>query len=420
MRRKHAEGMRSTTDSSSRRLRSESASALIASGRPRILHFIDSCGIYGAEKVILHLAQEAQKDATFVPVVGCIVQKAGDSVALAEEARRLGIEAVTVVINNTWFPLHLLRVALQLKNSGIDLIQSHGYKPAVFGYFIAKLIGVPVLATCHLWFTGSNPPLRYRVMTWLERKLYRYYPRIVCVSPHIKQILARSGIAPSKVVVIDNGVEVGDVQPRADELVRSRARRALSLRDDVFVALNVGRLSEQKGQRCIIALAELMRARAEPAVFLIAGDGEERAALEDTIAERSLGDCVRLLGFRDDIGDLLIAADAFFMPSLDEGMPVSLLEAMAAGLPVVATPVGAIPKVVANGEYGLLVETGDIEGMHQALMTVWREPAATARLAEKALDKVRRDYSSAAMYRNYRAIYNSLLTKGRHPSDKND
>lgn len=376
----------------------------------RVLHFIDSGGIYGAEKVILNLAQEMQKDSMYCPVVGCIVQHTGGRVALADKARSLGIESIEIVINNKRFPLDLLSAARRLKKLGIDLIHSHGYKPSVFGYFISKLMAVPILATCHLWFAGANPPLKYRVMTRLEIFLYRFFRKIVCVSPHIKKILLAKGVCDHQLVVIDNGIEVRDAASRMDGVSRRTARQALSLDDDDFVVLNVGRLSEQKGQRKIIELAELMRARNEPAVFLIAGEGEEREALEKAIADRQLQAFVRLLGFRDDIDDLLKAADVFFMPSLDEGLPISLLEAMANSVPVVVTPVGAIPQLVRHEQEGLLVDIDDIEAMYVALSKIRLEPHAMASLSENALRKIEQNYSSETMYRNYRCVYGELFS----------
>lgn len=376
----------------------------------RVMHFIDSGGIYGAEKVVLNLAQQMQRDPEFCPVVGCIVQKAGESVALADKARSLGIESTEVVINNKWFPFHLLAAARSLKRLRIDLIHSHGYKPSVFGYFISKLMGASILATCHLWFAGANPPLKYRVMTRLEVFLYRFFRRIVCVSPRIRELLLGRGIADHQLVVIDNGIEVGDASSRRDDASRIRARQALSLDNEDFVVLNVGRLSEQKGQSKIIELAGLMKARGEPAVFLIAGEGEEREALEVAIAERQLEGVVRLLGFREDISDLLDAADVFFMPSLDEGLPISLLEAMAGRIPVVVTPVGAIPQLVRHEQEGLLVEVNDVEGMYSALSRVRRAPQSMMHLAENALTRVKRHHSSETMYRSYRRIYEELVS----------
>lgn len=378
-----------------------------ASASPKVLHFIDSGGFYGAEKVIVCLAQETLKDGSYNPIIGCIVQNIDESVALANMARSLGIEAVAIVINNKRLPIDIIRAAKSIQRLRIDLIHSHGYKPSVFGYLISKLIRVPILATCHLWFSGSRPPLKYRVMTWLEVFLYRYFRRVVCVSPQIKNLLRGRGIKEHQLEVIDNGIDV-DTYTKSVEGAATRVRQTLSLSSEEFVVLNVGRLTEQKGQKKIIALAEAMREKGIEVVFLIAGEGEQRGLLESLITERKLENRVKLLGFREDIGSLLCAADVFFLPSLDEGLPMSLLEAMASGVPVVATPVGAIPQLVENGISGLLVNPGDLNGMYAALIDIRQNRHEAHRLATNALRTVRRTYSSESMYQNYKRIYEEL------------
>lgn len=378
--------------------------------RTRILHFIDSGGLYGAENVILTIARETLKNNKYEPVVGCIVQHKDEQILLADKARKLGIEAERFVINNKRFPLHILEVARLIKRMHIGLIHSHGYKPSVVGFFISKYIQVPMLATCHLWFAGKNPPWKYRLMTKLEVFLYRYFPKIVCVSKPIKTILTEKGVRDEQVIIIDNGISINDYRAKRDEQSMGVAREKLSILNKSFVILNVGRLSEQKAQRNIIFIAEKLKEKGiEDVIFLIAGEGEKRNYLEKLIKERNLDNEIKLLGFRDDIRDILEATDMFFLPSMDEGLPMSLLEAMASKIPVVVTPVGAIPNLIKHGIDGLITKVDEIDDMCSAILRIKNNRDQAIEFSKNAYEKLRLYYSSENMYRQYENIYDKIL-----------
>lgn len=133
-----------------------------------ILHFIESGGLYGAESVILNLSREMQSEGGYVPVVGCIVSSLEEQSDLYDKAIEYGLAAEKVVIRNSYLPVDIPRAAKQFKRNGFALIHSHGYKPSVFGFLIRLLTGIPVMATCHLWFLHGNAPLKMRVMVKAE------------------------------------------------------------------------------------------------------------------------------------------------------------------------------------------------------------------------------------------------------------
>ncbi len=378
--------------------------------RTRVLHFIDTGGLYGAENVILTIARETLKNNKYEPVVGCIAQHKDVQILLADTARKFGIEAEVLVINNKRFPLHIVKVARLIKRMRIGLIHSHGYKPSVVGFFISKYIQVPLLATCHLWFSGKNPSLKYSLMTKLEAFLYRYFPKIVCVSKPIKTILTESGVRDEQVIIIDNGISINDYRAKRDEQSMSIAKEKLSIPNNNFVILNVGRLSEQKAQQNIIFIAEKLKINGiDDLVFLIAGEGEKRNYLEKLIKQRKLDNEVRVLGFRDDIRDILEATDIFFLPSLDEGLPMSLLEAIASKVPVVVTPVGAIPNLINHGIDGLIAKINDIDSMCSAILRIKNNRDQAIEFSKNAYEKLRLYYSSEIMYRQYEKIYDKIL-----------
>jgi glycosyltransferase involved in cell wall biosynthesis len=171
----------------------------------------------------------------------------------------------------------------------------------------------------------------------------------------------------------------------------------------------VARLEEQKGLRYLIEAARSVLDQGQEVHFVVVGDGPLRPALQGMINELGLDRHISLLGRRDDMSNIYASLDLLVMPSLDEGLPMVLLEAMGAGVPVIATPVGAVPRLLHDGETGLLVEPRDVAGLRDAILTMLRQPefAMTMAVAGRAL--VRNYFSADAMAGQYANLYSNLL-----------
>jgi glycosyltransferase involved in cell wall biosynthesis len=379
----------------------------MAAERKQILHFIESGGLYGAERVILNLSRAMQGRAEFWPVVGCIVSDEEEQSALYDEATRQGIDAIKIVIPNARLPIALPRAARLLKDKGIQLIHSHGYKPSVYGFAIRAMSGIPVIATCHLWFEMDNGPLKTRLMIWLEKWVYRRYPKVIGVSEDICRTLIDNGVAPSRTLVVENGVDLPERTLTADR--KRQLRKQLGVPEDAFCVLNAGRLTRQKGQWTLVEAAGQLSADQNAFHFLIAGEGKLRGLLEQAIVSHGVEKQVALLGFRSDIQQLLEISDALVLPSLDEGMPMVLLEAVAMEVPVVATEVGDIPKLIIDGQSGTTIPKENPGAVADALRKLDREPEFARALAREAYQMLVQKYSSEAMHRRYDAIYRDLF-----------
>lgn len=375
----------------------------------KILHFIDSEGVYGAERVILNLSQKMLAQPEFIPVIGCILSNPQAANPLFDAAQAAGIEAHKIVIANSKLLRDIPRAAGQLKSLGISLIHSHGYKPSVFGFFIARRMGIPIISTCHLWFDPKRGPAKMRVMIWMEKKLYRYFPKIIAVSDPIKEVLAQAGLPAQRLDLVRNGVDIPDVQ--LSEQQRADLRSQLGLAPDDLVILNSGRLARQKAQWILVKAASILQQQGRKIQVLIVGEGGLRPELEAQIAQEKVNCCIKLLGFRGDINQLLAISDIFALPSLDEGMPMSLLEAAAATKPIVATAVGDIAKLVRQGESGMIIPTENPQALADAIATLQDDQALAQRLAASAHRQMRAEYSSDAMCARYKTIYRELLNR---------
>jgi glycosyltransferase involved in cell wall biosynthesis len=225
---------------------------------------------------------------------------------------------------------------------------------------------------------------------------------VVAVSEDTKRHLdERLGLAPDVVSVISNGVLV-------ERGNRDRVRNELGLRPDESLVMASGSLVERKGHAVLIrALASLDRAL--PWRLAIAGQGREREALEQLAVALGVADRVHVLGFRDDMPDVLAATDIFAMPSLWEGLPLALLEAMAAGKPIVASATSGIPEAMTSGCEGILTAPGDVGQLAGALEQLMRDGALRDRLGAAAAARAAAEFSFDAMIGKYEALYRGAI-----------
>jgi len=239
----------------------------------------------------------------------------------------------------------------------------------------------------------------------LSRWKYRQVDRFICASEAIRQMLIRDGIDKARAVTVHEGVDLARVAaaPPAD------LHQEFWLPHHAPIVGNVAALVPHKGQRYLVeAAADVLRHEADPQ-FVIAGDGELREALADQIRHRGLSKHVMLAGFRPDVLSLHKAFDVFVLSSVTEGLGTSLLDAMACGKPIVATNVGGIPEVVADGETGYLVPPRDHRAMADAIVRLLRDPALRSRLGSAGLGRVRERFTADAMVRNTLRVYEGLL-----------
>jgi glycosyltransferase involved in cell wall biosynthesis len=364
--------------------------------------------VYGAENVVLNLSREMARDGVFEPVVGCVVKNLEEAKGILDRAKEHGLPVLPVLFRNRIFPYDLLAIPWRLRRAGVGLIHSHGYKASILAFVARAVAGIPVLATCHLLYVTRSSPVTYRLLVRLEQILFRRFPRVISVSQAIRDRLVSLGIPAGNAQVISNGIYLSDYVKPEPDLLRAR-KLALGLREESVVIANLARLTEQKAQRDLLSATKSIADQGHDVQLLLVGDGELRPQLEREIQRSGLEGRVLLLGFRSDSLEILQIADIFALPSLEEGLPMSLLEAMATELPVVVSTVGAMPDVVRDRQEGLLIPPGDVLRLTSALLELLENPALAATLATGARRRVEALFSSRRMYEQYRAVYQDLL-----------
>jgi sugar transferase (PEP-CTERM/EpsH1 system associated) len=304
-----------------------------------------------------------------------------------------------------YFRLH--RVLRALKP---DLVQTYNIGTLDLAPMV-RLAGVRRLVHAEHGRDATDPQgnfLKYhRLRRWMAPLVARY----VVVSTELRDWLVdRVGVRQSKVVYIPNGVDLAKFDIEHDRPAPRRRLGDFAPPGTVLVG-NVARLDRVKDHAALIAAFKIMRDRARHGNtrLIIVGDGPQREQLEKQIADLDLQETVRLLGHRDDVAELLAECDLFVLSSIAEGMPVTLLEAIAVGLPVIATDVGGVASVVEDGVTGALVPPGDPHVLAETLGIFVVDEALRRRQGEAGRARVTTQFSLGSMVSAYVALYDELL-----------
>ena len=366
--------------------------------RPRLVFLVTLAETGGAQTYVASLLPALAE--TFDVVVAAH----GDG-PLRKAAQSVGVRFVSLRHVrrpvSPWRDLFgLLELLRLLRQEQPQLVHVNSAKAAALGRLAAWLAGVPIrVYTVHGWAFLAHRGLASTAYRWVERALRPLTTVTVCVSENERQAgLAARACEERTTIVIRNGVTT-----RALDVTKPRSARPR--------LVMVGRLQAPKDPITLVRALAMVHAGDIEAVLV--GDGPERAAVEDEIGRLGLGSAVRLLGERTDVAELLATADVFVLSTHSEGLPLSVLEAMAAGLPVVASNVGGIPELVADGVSGLLVPPGDPDALAEAIERLLENPRLSQQLGLAGRRRVLENFDLEAVREAHLALYRRMLaTRG--------
>jgi len=375
----------------------------------RILQVLASGAVGGGTTHLLSLVGGLDPD-RFEVHVAC-----SDDGPLLRDLARFGVRTHAVAMTRKLNPLAIAQLAGIILRERIDQVHFHGTRAGLAAAPAAWLTWRPRIYTVHGWsFHPRGSAFLEGLARMLERAIAGVSQRVICVGDSDRGLGLRLGILDeSRSRVIPNGVLTEAFMPRRED--REAARAEWGVPEDCVLVSLFGRLTEQKGQKTFIeAVSRLL---GHPARFMLVGDGEDRAMLERLAADRGLGDRVIFTGFRSDVPRLLAATDVVVLPSLWEGLPICLLEAMAAGRPVVATAVDGSVEVVVPGQTGLLVPPEHPQALAEAIAFLIEHPQVRERFGARGQERVRQRFSLAEMLRATGAVYLELAS-GRAVAEK--
>jgi glycosyltransferase involved in cell wall biosynthesis len=381
--------------------------------RYRIVHLITRLELGGAQQNTLFCVRHHDRSRFEVGLM------AGEGGFLDAEALALPDAEVRLLpylkhpISPVSDLLGLFKLRAKFREGGIDLVHTHSSKAGILGRVAAWLAGVPVVVhTVHGWsFNPTQPSWLRGLYVRLERLAAVCSTKLIVVSSHGRDTGLQAGIGrPEQYEIVHSGIDFD--QYRRPETPREMVRRRLGFGPAHRVVGTMACLKHQKAPLDFVRAAAAAHARNPELRFFIAGDGELRPMVEKLVEELDLEDVIKLLGWREDVVDLLHAMDVFMLTSLFEGLPRAVLQAMAAGVPVVATAVDGTPEVVENGITGLLVPPARPDLAAERVLQIIEDDALRKRCVEGANRRLNEAFEINRMVRDLDKIYLELLEDG--------
>lgn len=365
----------------------------------RILHLITAMPVGGAENLVLTTMRYLDPN-RFSSILCCIRSKG----VLGNEAERLGFKVVALDrMKRKRFDFQAVADIVEvIRREQVDVVHCHFFHAALYGRLAAMRAGIPSVVTAHNVY--SRLKWHRRLINWW---LGRSTGRIIGVSRRVgEDVLLYDHIASGKLSIIPNGI---DLAPLLQMLDQRTAKERLGLSPNAQVIGCVGRLEVQKGHHFLLeALALLRERRGDCPHLVIVGMGGALDGIRQRTEALCLVDRVLLLGTRRDIPEILAALDIFVLPSLWEGLPLALLEAMAAGVPVIASAVGGIGDVLGNGRYGVLTPPSDVPALHSSIVDLLDDSEKRRALGRLGQMRAHQDYSASTMVCRLEEIYTTV------------
>ncbi|MDY6838672.1 MAG: glycosyltransferase [Thermodesulfobacteriota bacterium] len=369
----------------------------------KLLHVIDSEGQYGAENVLINLAVE-QSRVGLQPAILNMRPAHGTDPSIESEAFKTGIEFSVLPLRPGLDLLRATKIAKWAKNHNYDIIHCHGYKPNILlgltSFFSRTL---PIVTTVHGW-TSTEQFSKMWIYEQLDAFSMRFMDAVVVVTEAMKY---HPNLKPirSKLLTVHNGISKIDF--KTSEV--SFDKQSGSFDKNGITIGAIGRLSEEKGFRYLIKCVQVLIRKGLNVRLVIIGEGPERQFLESIVKKSAIEGSVLMPGYLKDARNYIPTFTVFVIPSLTEGFPITLLEAMQAKVPVVATKVGGIPMVLRNGNAGILVAPRSVKDLVNAIELCSSHKGSLKKMISYAYSLSTTQYSAEKMASDYLTIYENVL-----------
>lgn len=369
----------------------------------RVLLLTDDAGIGGGQRHILSLAR-LLNPSKFEVIVGCPAKG-----YLADEVRRAGLRHADISLPAGPSPVALLRTLALLRSLRPDILHTHGGTAGFYGRTAALFVpGIRTVHTYHgIHYLNFQRGFRRWVYTCVDRMLLRWTTGIICVARSDFEAGLKAGVVRRDASVITNGIDVEEFRPHARTKVRNKR------------VGTIGRLHVQKGQKYLILAMRKVLDREPAATLTIVGDGELLEPLRAQAAELGMAERIEFAGARTDTAEQFASMHVFVLPSLWEGFPLVILEAMAAGKPIVATRVNGVTEILEDGVDAILVPPRDVDRLAEGILSLLLSDELADRLGARALEKVKRNFGVKTMVESTEHMYGHVLnentSKNRNP-----
>jgi len=380
----------------------------MADKKIRVLECIRQGKIGGGESHLLTLVEYLDKS-RFEPMVLSFTEG-----PMIDRLQEMGVGTDVIYTEKPFDLTKWGRVKELLKEKKVDLIHAHGTRAASNVLWAARSLGIPVIYTIHGWsFHPDQRTLLRKMRIAGESYITTRTAMNISVSK-ANQVLGKQNIRGFESVLVSNGIDQRKFSPAR---VSKDVRVELGISRETLLVLFIARFTKQKQPLAMIEAFKEARESVPGMHLLMVGDGELKAEAVQLSADLGLDDHITFQAFRQDVPDVLAAADIFVLPSLWEGLPIGLLEAMAMGKAIIASDVDGTGEVVKDGENGVLIQTGRlVPALTEALVNLGQDREMQKNLQDRAIETISGRYNVTKMTREIETIYNTVLNK---PLEKN-
>lgn len=369
----------------------------------KILHIISSGGMYGAEAVILNLSRTLNEH-SHSSILGVFSNSSNPNLQLHDAALREGIESSVIPCNGQVDRTVVANIRQLVAQTGADIVHAHGYKADVYVYLALRSTWTPFVSTCHNWLKDGPLVSVYGIV---DRFVLKNYAGVIAVSDEVKTCLLKAGVSQDKVHLVRNGI---DLRPFLEAMPSLRVDPSAA---NALTVGWVGRLSNEKGADVFLRATALVLAEYPNSRFVVVGEGPDRALLKSLMDELNITKKVSLIGRRNDMPGVYASLDLMVSSSRQEGLPMAILEGMASGLPLVATAVGDVPTVVADGRTGILVPTENVDLLAAGILKLLQNSDLRASYGIAAKKLIEEKFSAERMAVNYLRVYTDAAASGK-------
>ena len=365
-----------------------------------ILYIIWSLGLGGAERVVINLAKGLDKT-RFNPII-CCLNWPGE---FAHELEDIGIQVIPMHKKGKLDFLLIFRLVNLMRQHKIDIVHTHLFGSNLWGRIAAIKAKVPIIITTEHNVDVQKTGFQLLLDRWLSQST----KKIIAVSNSVKEFYVSKGISSDKIEVVYNGIEI--TMSPCHHVTTLPVKDELGVQDGETVLAVVGRLVPQKGHRYLFEALSLLNGK-HRFKLLVVGDGLLAQSLKvTTLQSHQLKDKVIFTGMRKDVRDILGITDILILPSLREGLPIVVLEAMSCGVPVVATDVGGTHEVVENEVTGILVEPENPLALAEATRRLLHNRNLAKQMGKSGYERVVQTFSLEKMVDKHERLYEECLKK---------
>ena len=371
----------------------------------KVLHFICPTALYGAERWILALAKNYVNHDLIDCQLAVTYEHQGKNIEVYDKFKELGLKSHMIKTQGRFDPSVIFALYRLIRDQNIDIIHTHGYKSDILGIIAARLTGIKAVATPHGFENAKDFKLQFFI--WLGCLALKYFDLVAPLSEELKHDMHHLKVNKNRIRLILNGIDIDEVERERN---KKQNTNYLKPADEKLIGY-VGQLSHRKNISVLLETFELLYKEHKNVRLILIGEGPQKSELEKKAKALSAGSRIEFLGYRDDRLSLVRQMDLFCMTSSLEGIPRSLMEAMAIETPVASFNIPGVDRLIINGQTGLMADFSNVQMLKLCWQRILFDKDLADKLSKNGREHILKNFSSKRMADEYTFFYKKLTTQ---------